>query len=494
MIKAVLRDSVIYSLASVLSKGLAIFLLPLYTRVLAPGDYGAYDLMITLGALVNVAVALEVSQGLVRDWNEAPDRRVRVRLASTSLWFSVLMYGLFLCAGLLAAPQLNALVLRDPKYLEAFRAGVGFIALNGIYYLLLNQFRCELRSKAYAFVSVAYALSTFLFALALCQWLGLGLVGVMMAHFFAALVACLLSLWLLRHTFGLLFDLGRLRSMLRFSIPLVPASFAVFFSLYFNRFALTHFSSLEDVGHFGIASRIAGLGALLIVGVRVAITPLVYQRYRELQTPDHIAKLFRGFMAVALAGCLCLALFATELLMLFVSPEFLAGAALVGVLAPSVLLSQMYIFAPGIAIAKQTHLQLWVTLLSAAVSIVGNWLLVPISGMWGAALATLLSSIVFFFSWLFFSQRLYRIPYAWGSIVPAIAVFIACVLVGVELDGLRLGQPLTVLLKVLLLMCLVCAVVAARLLTATELRALLFQIRGHLSGFSLLGVPLDRGR
>ena len=41
----------------------------------------------------------------------------------------------------------------------------------------------------------------------------------------------------------------------------------------------------------------------------------------------------------------------------------------VGVLAPSLLLSQMYIFAPGIAIAKKTHWQLWVTLLSAAASV-----------------------------------------------------------------------------------------------------------------------------
>ncbi len=66
MLKAVLRDSLVYGLASVLSKGLAIFLLPLYTRVLSPGDYGAYDLLITLGALANVVVALEVAQGLAR--------------------------------------------------------------------------------------------------------------------------------------------------------------------------------------------------------------------------------------------------------------------------------------------------------------------------------------------------------------------------------------------------------------------------------------------
>ena len=57
----------------------------------------------------------------------------------------------------------------------------------------------------------------------------------------------------------------------------------------------------------------------------------------------------QSLFAFSLRKTLFLALFARELLMLFATPEFMAGAALVGVLAPSLLLSQMYIFAPGIA-------------------------------------------------------------------------------------------------------------------------------------------------
>lgn len=484
MLRTFLRDSLVYGLASVFSKGLAIFLLPLYTRVLSPGEYGAYDLLITLGALTNLVVALEISQGLARYWADVSAPSVRVRLASTSLWFSVLMYGLFLAAGLLAAPQLNELILGDVRYLDAFRLGVGFIAVNGIYYLLLNQFRWELRSKAYALASVAYALFTLLFALVFCLWFSLGLVGVMLAQLVAALVAGLLCLWLLRNSFSWQFDLGQLRAMLQFSAPLVPAGLAVFISLYVNRFALNHFGSLQDVGHFGIGSRIAGLAALLILGIQAALTPLVYQHYREPQTPGQIAQLFSWFMAVALPGCLFLALFARELLMLFATPEFMAGAALVGVLAPSLLLSQMYIFAPGIAIAKKTHWQLWVTLLSAATSVAGNWLLVPLWGIWGAALATLIASLVFFLCWLTLSQRLYPIPYVWRVLLPASLGFMVCAMLGVVLDAIGLALPLAVLFKSLLLLLLICLVVVCGLLPLSDLRALLEQVRRRFGVFS----------
>ena len=477
MLKAVLRDSLVYGLASILSKGLAIFLLPLYTRVLSPSDYGAYDLLITLGVLANLIVALEISQGLARLWSDTPEKGARQRLASTSLWFTVLMYGAFLAISLSAAPQLNSWILGDDRYLDAFQLGVGFIAVNGIYYLLLNQFRWELHSKAYATVSVVYALLNLLLAAIFCLLMDLGLTGVMLSQLIAAFIACWLSLSLLRRTFIFALDMQQLRDMLRFSTPLVLAGLAVFISLYINRLAINHFCSLEDVGHFGISSRIASLASLLIIGIQAALTPLVYQHYREPHAPRQIARLLNWFMATALVGCLFLALFSRELLMLFTTPKFMAGAALVGVLAPALLMSQMYIFAPGIAIAKKTHWQLWVTMLGATASVAGNWLLVPLWGVWGAAMATLLSSLIFLLFWLSLSQRLYPIPYAWRSIVPAVLMFIACTLLGIELNKLGLTLQLLLPIKSLILLFLLGVVIICGLLPITDLRALFMQLQ-----------------
>ncbi|MFC3940613.1 polysaccharide biosynthesis protein [Pseudomonas gingeri NCPPB 3146 = LMG 5327] len=480
MLKAILRDSLIYGLASVLSKGLAIFLLPLYTRVLSTGDYGAFDLLVTFGALVNLSVALEVSQGLARYWGDTEKQAERRELASTTFWFTLSMYGAFFLASMLASSQLNLLLLGNEAYLGVFRLGLGFIAINGIYYLLLNQFRWELRSKAYAVVSFCYALMTLGFAMVFCLLLGKGLEGVMLGQLLAALCSALISLWLLRTTFGFSFDVHKLLAMLKFSVPLVPAGLAVFVSLYINRVALVHFGSLEDVGLFGIGSRIAGLSALLILGIQAALTPLVYQHYREPETPAQIARLFGWFAAVALAGCLFLAVFARELLAVFATAGYFAGASLVVFLAPALLLSQMYIFAPGIAIRKKTIWQLWVTLLSATVSAVGNWLLVPSWGVFGAALATLLAAMVFFLAWLLISQRLYRIPYNWRACLLGVAAFIVCALVNAQLDRLDLYLPLTLVLKALLLVALSIVVVAGGLLPLADIRALLTQIRRRI--------------
>jgi len=477
MLRAVLRDSVIYSLASMLSKGLAVFLVPLYTRVLSTGDYGAYDLLITLGALANLTVAFEISQGLARYWVEAKNRGDRRRLASTALWFTALMYAIFLMVGLLVSPQLTPLLLGSDSYLEAFRVGLGFIAVNGIYYLLLNQFRWELRSKDYTLVSLGCAVLTLTFSILFCLGYDQGLIGVMLAQLLAVSVMSVIGLWLLRGSFGGILDFSDLVSMLRFSVPLVPAGLAVFISLYINRFALNNFGSLADVGLFGIGSRIAGLSSLMLLGIQAALTPLVYQHYRESGTPIHIARLFGWFSAAALFGCLFLGLFARELLVIFATPDFLGGASLVIYLAPAMLLSQMYIFAPGIAIYKKTLWQLWVTVGSAAVSVLSNWLLVPAYGVLGAAIATLLAALVFFGAWLLVSQRLYYVPYAWKGISISLLVFVGCAQIGEMVNKLSDYLILAVICKLLLCLLMAGAVVISRLVPVSDLKLVANRLR-----------------
>jgi O-antigen/teichoic acid export membrane protein len=173
MLKSLFRDTFIYSVSSLFSKGILLFMLPLYANVLTPEEFGVLDLLLTLGVLINLTVALEIVQSVSRFWPEISESKARKRLASTSLWFSVMMYGIFLAFGLLYAPQLTERLLGNIHYLEEFRLAIGFIAVNGIYYLLHNQFRFELRSLSHAKTSLAYAIFSLLLGFFFCLYLEL---------------------------------------------------------------------------------------------------------------------------------------------------------------------------------------------------------------------------------------------------------------------------------------------------------------------------------
>ena len=416
------RDTLIYGASAVLSRGLSLIVLPIYTRILSPSDYGALDMIMVVGTLANLIVALEIAQALARHLGEAGSPEERQRLSSTALYFTLFAYLLCTSVAMLLLPPITRAVLGDESFVPAMRIGIGIIAVNGCFFLLQNQLRFELRSIAYAQVSVFYAALVTGLGLWLGFGLGLGLEGVLLSQLLAATAAVLLCIWHLRNSYRLVFDTRWLTTMLRFSMPLVPSGLATFVTLYANRLVLNTSATLDEVGMFGVAARIAGLVSLLIVGLQSSLTPWIYATYQETETPRQLARLTEWFVAAALLVCLALGAF-SDIVMEVIAPKFIASAPIVMPIALATLMGQMSIFLPGIAIAKRTKQQLLIFMVTAIVSAALNLALVPAGGVTGAAAATLLSSLFFLAIWYVVSQRYYPLPIAIFRIASASAAF-----------------------------------------------------------------------
>jgi O-antigen/teichoic acid export membrane protein len=159
VIRELWREGAIYAAGTVVSRGLALLLMPLVTRLLAPAEYGVFDLVVTAGVLVNLELPLETPQALARFWNEREVGAAQRRLAGTAWTFGVLGYGGFVALAFAAAPWLAPRVFGE-GFVEACRAGAVFIGANGVMLLLQSQFRWERRPKAYARAAIAYGALT----------------------------------------------------------------------------------------------------------------------------------------------------------------------------------------------------------------------------------------------------------------------------------------------------------------------------------------------
>ena len=401
--------------------------MPLVTRLLAPAEYGVFDLVVTAGVLANLVLPLETPQALARFWNEREAGAAQRRLAGTAWTFGVLGYGGFVALAWAAAPWLAPRVF-GAGFVEAWQAGAVFIGANGVMLLLQSQFRWERRPKAYALASIAYGAIT-LGLLALLAWRGnADAADVLWAHAAASLFVAAGARLALRGTLAWGLDGGELRAMLRYSLPLVPAGVAVFAATYLHRWTLGALGTLDDVGLLGVAARIGGAVTLVLIGVQTAITPLVYAHHREPGTLAALARLAEGFWCLALLACGAMALFARDLLALLAGPAYAAAAPLVAWLAVAALLGQMYVFAPGIPIAQRTGWQLGITLAAALAGVLLSVLLVPLAGARGAAVASVVSALLFLGAWVAAGQRLYRLPLRWRALA-------ACTLVALPLGA-----------------------------------------------------------
>lgn len=468
--RSMIRHTAAYMLPTILTKGLGFLLLPIYTHAFTPNDYGVLDLITALGPMVYVVLCLEVLQGMVRlRVDVEPDEQRR--LTGTTWTFSLLAYAVFVAATLPAAPWLAQHVLGDGGLTDVTRIGIVAMAMTALTTMFLSHFRWELRTTAYTLLTTCYAVTTIGVAAWVALGLELGVSGVLVGQAASGALFSAIAIVAARHSVRWTLSGTLLRRMLSFSWPLVPASLSVTFTLYFDRIALTVLTGLHDVGVFGVAARLASVVTILVAGLQMAVMPLIFAHYTEPQTPASLAKIFRWALGILLTVCFALHLAASGLVALLAPSEYTAAAQLVPVLALAMMINQLYVFFPGMALALKTRQQLAVTVVAGAVTVGANFALVPVFGALGAALASLSAAVVFLVIWVTASHRHYPVPVAHAALARGVGLFLALSVATYGLDEHDLKLPIEIVLKAALLLIFIAGLTVSGMTPLRELRS-----------------------
>lgn len=461
-----LKDSGIYMLPTILSQGVNLFLVPLYTRVLDPSDYGAIDMLKVFSSLALLVVALEISQAFGLFYSEEKTVNGKKIISSTSLLFTVFTFLVFLLICQVFAPVLSIYILGEEGLVTFFRIGSLYIAITGVSIFLDIHLRYELKSKEYSIKNILLFLVTAFTSIILAYVMDLKLIGMVIGLLVGSLASLIYGVWLLRSYYHLKINKEKLIEMLIFSFPLVPSGFAVFFSSYMDRLMINHYLSLNEVGLYGIAFRVSSIVILLISGFNRALSPLIYNHYKEKDTREQLSKILRLFTSIAILFFVGLSLFAKEILMFLTTPEFYESEEIIIYLVPAILLSQMYIFGPGTALAKKTKIIMFINIGAAIITILLNWLLIPNFGFKGAALATLLTYSIVFVTHMITSQRYYFIPYQWKNIIIAVTLSIPLAISSFYID---FGLVTNIIVKTFLIFLLPIIYIVSGLISKQEM-------------------------
>src|SRR5688500_1303604 len=105
--KELARHSAVYGFGSLVSRFIAVLLLPVYTRYLSPADYGLIETLIALSAVLTVLLAAGVKSAFFRFYFDDEDKR---RVIRTSFWFTMASGTAGLLAGLAFAGPISELL------------------------------------------------------------------------------------------------------------------------------------------------------------------------------------------------------------------------------------------------------------------------------------------------------------------------------------------------------------------------------------------------
>lgn len=392
---------------------MGLILLPIYTRILSPSEFGILDLMIAFALIANILIAFEIHQGIARFCGSDCQIQASQAYFSSGLFFALINQAIFLTAGFYFADSLSPLILQSSEYSEEFRLGLVYLSTQGIYNIVQNQFRWKGQFEEYAKISIGASVSSLVAIILLTLAFDLGLRGILAGMSLGPFLFVLIGLWKLRDELTLGVDLKRLGEMLRFAIPLVPSSCAVILTLYTDRYLIGYFLGGGEIGIYATAFRVAGLVALVSVGFQSAMTPFIYRYFQESHTPQRIADYLQWYVFFSVIASVSISLLSKSLIFWIALPEFHRAAIVVGPLSLAILISQMYVFAPGLVLAKKTTSILFINLATVALNFLLNILLIPTLGTIGAGIASMLSFLISFLLYSGLGSREYPVPVPW---------------------------------------------------------------------------------
>src|ERR671930_952900 len=88
-IKRLAKHSLIYGLGGLVSRILAVLLLPLYTRYLSPSDYGKVETLIAFTTVLGILLAMGITSAFFRFYFDSADAEHRLLVVRTSFWFTM---------------------------------------------------------------------------------------------------------------------------------------------------------------------------------------------------------------------------------------------------------------------------------------------------------------------------------------------------------------------------------------------------------------------
>src|SRR5436305_693926 len=109
-LKELVRHSAIYGLGSIVSRVLAVLLLPLYTRYLSPADYGMIETINALSAVLTALVAQGMKSAFFRFYFDSAELEGRLLVVRTAFWYVLAASTSVSVVGIVLAPQVSWLL------------------------------------------------------------------------------------------------------------------------------------------------------------------------------------------------------------------------------------------------------------------------------------------------------------------------------------------------------------------------------------------------
>lgn len=417
-IKSLSKQTLIYGTSTIIGRFLNFILVPFYTNVFPPAEYGIITLIFAYTALLNIFFTIGFESGYFKFAStlEIGDKKENFSLPFLTIFINSLVLSSVIYS---FSSDFSAIIGIGTKYSYFISFTAFILFFDAISFIPFAYLRLNNKPVVFASIKIINIVVNVSLNFVLVLHFKMGLVSVFIGNVAASAVTFLLLLPFVYKNLTFRFNKKLFNELWRFSVPYVPAGLASIIVQVISRPILLLLTDETTVGIFQANFKL-GIFMMLIVSMfEYAWRPFFLNNAKEPNAKQIFSKVMTIFVGFASVVLIVLTFFIDDLIRIplpykghLIGVKYWGGVNIVPVILFSYLLYGIYInLMAGIYIEKKTKYLPYITGLGAVINIAGNFLLIPPFGMQGAAAATFLSYLAMMLYIYYVSQKFYPVKY-----------------------------------------------------------------------------------
>lgn len=417
MANTIFRSSSLYAIGTIARTASSIIMLPIYTRYLTPEIYGTAELLNLILDLTLLLLGVRITAGMFKFHSDEKTLNEKNIVLSTCLWLSLIISAIAIVTLWFSAPAIS-IALNNSNITDALRWFAFTIAFGSLGEVSMGYFRVNDQAGRYLILSLIKLTTQIAASIYFIVYLELGLWGIIYASLTSVSIQALILASIILPKIGLKFSKPMAKKLIRYSLPIIYASIAIYYMTFGDRYFLQIFHDATEVGLYALGYK---FGFMLIA---LAWTPFMnywgakqFDHAKEPEGSALFSKVFDSANFVFWLAASGMIIFAEPVINVMADIEFHSAARIVPFIALAYVFQGWTEFHKfGILNSANTIFLTKYNWLTAVVITVLYLTMIPAYGGLGAGLATAIAMLFRFILVYKKSQSYFSFDTNWVSV------------------------------------------------------------------------------
>jgi len=435
-IKSLSKQTLTYGTSTIIGRFLNFLLVPIYTNIFPPSEYGVVTLVFAYIALLNIFYSIGFESGYFKFAStlEVGDDKQNFTHPYVTIFLNAFVLSTII---LILSDPISGIIALNSEYTSFVRYSALILFFDAIVLIPFAKLRLKNKAGTFAAIKITNIVVNIGLNILLVIVLRMGLVAIFISNLVASFVTFLLLLPVVFKNLSFTYNGRLLDELWKFSLPYIPSGLASNMIIVVSRPIMQYLTDEATIGIFQANLRLAIIMSLIVQMFEYAWRPFFLNNAKEPNAKQIFSKIMTVFVGFTSLILIVLTFFIDDIIKIplpfrahLIGAKYWGGVYIVPIILLAYIFNGIYInLMVGIYVEKKTKYLPLITGLGAVITIAFNFILIPIWGLTGAALATLTSYLSMAIYIYIVSQKFYPIKYELKKVFTMLLVNVITLLI-----------------------------------------------------------------